>query len=164
MTRAEYITSLIGDMGSRYSNVLPVKSKIEELAGKAFDALNPDIVELDDNYTLTHADSGKVITIATDAKTITLPATKKGLLYRIVNTGAAGDNIITVSPQAADGIAGTFTLAASVVVSAGTVNKDVINTKATAKTGDFVYLYGTGEAGTTAWVILGAAGIWAVQS
>ena len=49
---------------------------------------------LTDDATLTAAQSGGVIAIATDAKTITLPATVAGLRYTIVNTGADDNNIV----------------------------------------------------------------------
>lgn len=122
-----------------------------------------NVVTLTDNYTVTAADSGKTFLIATDAKVITLPATVAGLELTIVNTGAAGNNIVTISPNAADGISGTFTLAATVVTDAGVVDKDIINTKATATCGDFVKLLGTGVTGTKAWIVTGSAGIWAAQ-
>lgn len=116
-----------------------------------------------DNKTLTAADSGKTFLIGTDAKVITLPPTFEGE-FTFVNIGAAGNNIITISPAAADGISGTITLAASVVVDAGVVNKDLINTKATAKTGDTVVLLGTGITGSTAWIIKTSTGIWAAEA
>jgi hypothetical protein len=164
MTRAEYIADVVKEIGKTYSNALPVKAPLKELAGKAFDGVNPKVTILTDNYTLLNADSGGVFGIGTDAKVITLPATKAGLKYTIINTGAAGNNIVTISPQAADGISGTITLAASVVVDAGVVNKDLINTKATAKAGDTVTLIATGVAGITAWIIVSSTGIWAAEA
>ena len=111
--------------------------------------------------TLTHEDSGKLILVGTDALTITLPSTALGLEYTFVNIGADDANIITVSPAAADGIGGTITLAASVVVRAGTVDTDLTNTKSGANHCDSVKIVGTGVAGTYAWVILSNTGIWA---
>lgn len=140
-----------------------LKNLLAVLLGFIFDALTPPVVTLTDNYQLSEEESGGVFLIGTDAKVISLPATKAGLRYKIVNSGAAGNNIVTISPKAEDGISGTFTLAASVVVDAGVIDKDIINTKATAQTGDFVELIGTGVAGTTAWIITGSAGIWAAQ-
>jgi len=116
-----------------------------------------------DNRTLLASESGSLFMIATDAKVISLPATAAGLVYHIVNTGAAGNNIVTISPVAADGISGTITLAASVVVDAGVVNKDLINTKATSQAGDSVTLLGTGVTGTKAWIITASTGIWAAE-
>jgi hypothetical protein len=113
------------------------------------------------NKTLSYEDSGSKILVATDALVISLPATKKGVEYTIINTGADGNNIITVSPVAADGIAGVITLAGSVVARAGTVNVDLVNTKATSKVGSAINIVGTGVAGVTAWIITGSTGIWA---
>ncbi len=113
------------------------------------------------NRTLRIEDSGKIFLVATDALVITLPSTIKGLDYTFINTGANGNNIITISPQAADGIAGTITLASTVVVRPGTVNTDLVNTKATTKVGDSVRIIGTGTAGVTAYAIVSSTGIWA---
>tara|TARA_R110000764_G_scaffold53275_1_gene115884 strand:+ start:1796 stop:2212 length:417 start_codon:yes stop_codon:yes gene_type:complete len=106
-------------------------------------------------------DSGSIIAVATDAIVITLPATKAGVEYTFINTGADGNNIITISPQSTDGISGVITLAGTVVARAGTVNVDLVNTKATSKIGSTVTIIGTGVAGVTAWVIKGSTGIWA---
>lgn len=113
------------------------------------------------SVTLDYEDSGKTILVATDALVITLPDTKKGIRYTVANSGAAGNNIITVSPQAADGIAGTITLAATVVVLDGTIDKDAVNTKTTSIAGDNIVLEGTGVAGVTAWIVISSTGIWA---
>lgn len=113
------------------------------------------------NKTLDAADSGKVFLVGTDALTITLPSTAAGLVYTFVNSGADGNNIITISPAAADAIHGTITLASSVVELGGVDDKDLINTKATAKTGHFVKLVGDGSAG---WYVVGSSGIWASES
>lgn len=113
------------------------------------------------NRTLTVEDSGKVFLVGTDALTITLPSTVAGLDYTFINSGAAGNNIITISPQAADGIAGTITLASSVVTRVGTVDTDLVNTKATSTKGNSVRIIGTGVAGTGAYYIASSTGIWA---
>lgn len=117
-----------------------------------------------DNRVLTAADSGMVFGCGTDAKTFSLPATVAGLKYTFVNTGAAGVNPLNISPVAADGISGTFTLAASVVVDAGVVNKDIINTKGTSQAGDSVTIIGTGVTGVTAWIVVASTGIWAAEA
>ena len=120
---------------------------------------NPLVVEtITENKALDAADSGKVFLIATDALVITLPSTAAGLEYTFINTGADGNNIITISPAAADGIFGTITLAASVVQMAGTADTDVINTKSTALKGDSIKLVGDGVDG---WAIVSSTGIWA---
>lgn len=122
--------------------------------------VSENVIVKTDNYTVTASDNGKVFGIATDAKVFTLPATSNGLKYRWVNLGAAGNNIITISPQATDAIFGTITLAASVVVMTGVDNKDVINTKATSQKGDWIELTADGNVG---WIITGSAGIWASE-
>lgn len=111
--------------------------------------------------TLTEGDSGKTFLIGTDALTITLPATVAGVTYTFINSGADGNNIITISPNASDAIHGTITLAASVVELSGTDNKDLINTKATATTGNSVTLMGDGSAG---WYVTSSTGIWASEA
>ena len=60
--------------------------------------------------TLSYIDSGKVFLVGTDALTITLPATKTGVKYTFVNSGAAGNNIITISPNSSDAIKGNLCL------------------------------------------------------
>ncbi len=120
-----------------------------------------DVEVITVSKTLRVEDSGKTFSVATDALDITLPATIKGLEYEFVNSGAAGNNIMTISPAAADGIAGTITLAATVVVLDGTIDKDAINTKASSIAGDSIRIVGTGITGTTAWLVKSSTGIWA---
>ena len=110
--------------------------------------------------TLVAGDSGKVFTVATDALVITLPACEAGLKFTFVNTGADGNNIITLSPQSTDGIWGTITLSGSVVDLGGVANKDLINTKGTAIKGDSVTLVSDG----TDWYVTASTGIWAAEA
>lgn len=160
MTKEEFIKKLTqGWMGDQAH----LKNILGDLAAAIFAAHQKEVVILTDDYTLTAEDSGKIFLIGTDAKVITLPATVAGLDFTFINIGAAGNNIITLSPQAKEGISGTITLAASVVVDAGVVNKDLINTKATAKCGDCVRLIGTGVEGTSSYVIVSSTGIWAAE-
>lgn len=106
-----------------------------------------------DNYTVLATDSGKIIDVDTDAKTITLPSTVLGLTVTIRNAGADGAVAVTVSPAAADKIVGNG--------EAGVDNKDIINTKATAKNGDYVTLVGDGVDG---WYIQAIKGTWAAEA
>jgi len=113
--------------------------------------------------TLTTADAGKQINVATDAIVLTLPAITAdnlGMEFLIRNTGADGNNIVTISPAATDGINGTIANAAADSVASGVVNKDLINTKATANNGDYVVLRAVA---LTKWFIEGGVGIWASQ-
>ena len=131
-------------------------------AAGSFATVGTKVVEtITADRTLTVADSGKVFLVGTDALTITLPATVKGLDFTFINIGAAGNNIITIAPVAADGICGTITLASSVVTRVGTVNTALVNTKATSTKGNSVRIIGTGVTGTGAYYIVSSTGIWA---
>ena len=112
------------------------------------------------SITLDAGDSGKVFTVATDALVITLPSAQAGLKYTFINTGADGNNIITISPQSTDAIWGTITLADSVVDLGGSDDKDLINTKTSAIKGDSVTLISDG----TDWFVAASTGIWAAES
>ena len=108
---------------------------------------------VDDDKTLDAEDVGKVLHIATDAKTFTLPATVVGYRYIIVNDGADGACIITVSPNTNDKIMGADL--------AGVDNKDRVNTKATANSGDHIILEGDGADG---WFVVEELGTWAAEA
>ena len=102
--------------------------------------------------------------VATDALITTLPkieAGDLGLTYLFRNTGADGNNTITLSPNAADAIHGTIANAAADSVAGGVVDKDFINTKATANKGDYVVLRAVA---LTEWYIIGGVGIWASEA
>lgn len=127
------------------------------------------IVEFDvDSYTDPHAgltaetiaadktldalDTGKVFFVTVDAKVITLPAIA-GQSFRVVNGGAFGTTIVTVSPNADDAIGGPDLTA--------TTNKDLINTKITACRGDYVDIeYGDADG----WVVARMVGTWAKEA
>jgi hypothetical protein len=130
---------------------------------RALDA-GMDVETITASKTLTAGDSGKTFLVATDALVITLPsAAVAGLEYTFINTGADGAAIITISPLAADGIAGLITLAASVVNLSGTVDKDLINTKATSITGNAAKIVSSGTTGVTGWLVVSSSGIWASE-
>jgi hypothetical protein len=105
------------------------------------------------NYTLDAQDCGKVIEVDTDAVVITLPSTAVGLFFTIVNSAADGVAKVSLDPAAGDKIMGNDLTAAD--------NKDLINTKATAKKGDFVTLFGDGSLG---WYIVDIGGTWAREA
>ena len=107
-------------------------------------------------YTVTAADNAT--SFVSKATTVyTLPSTLSGLLYTFVNEGKDGICQISVSPAAADGIngAGVTTV----------INKDIINTLATSKKGDYILIAaGAGAAGVTAWSVVAQRGIWAKEA
>jgi hypothetical protein len=105
------------------------------------------------NATLSAADSGMVTYVDTDGVVLTLPSTAAGITYTIVNAGADGAVGISISPAAADKIQGVGLTAAD--------DKDLINTKATAKKGDAVTLVGDGADG---WFIQSMHGTWAREA
>jgi hypothetical protein len=104
------------------------------------------------NYTMDAEDVSKIIYIDTDAFAITLPATVVGYKYTFVNAGAFGAVAINISPDANDKIMGPDI--------GGTNNKDLINTKTTARRGDFVTILADGVDG---WMVTDIKGTWAEE-
>lgn len=131
------------------------------IAVVAFDALNyrdpygaytlRETVSAD--LTLDIEDNGKILFVDTDAKVITLAAVATPCNCKIVNIGAFGAVLVAVSPNAVDKIQGCNM--------AGTDNKDLLNTKATAKRGDYVVLT-TGDANGA--VIAELRGTWVSEA
>ena len=105
------------------------------------------------NYTVTTSDSGKTFVSSTDGVVFTLPAIAIGYSFKFVNNAPDGANALTISPAAADGI----TYAGS-----STDNKDLINTKATSKQGDYVVISSLN--GTTAWQVTEVRGTFAKEA
>jgi len=105
-----------------------------------------------DNKTLDNQDTGKVFFVTVDAKAITLPAVE-GMAFKVVNGGAYGTVIITIDPNANDGIKGPDLT--------NTDNKDLINTKATANRGDYVCIE---YADATGWCVTKMRGVWAKEA
>lgn len=104
--------------------------------------------------TLDAEDTGKLFWVDTDAKVITLPAIATGLDgCKIVNGGSFGAVAVTLSPQTVDMILGPDITGAD--------NKDLINTKATAKRGDFVVIGGNDADG---YSINAMRGTWAREA
>ena len=105
------------------------------------------------NYTVTTGDSGKTFVSSTDGVVFTLPAIAIGYSFKFVNNAPDGANALTLSPNASDGI----TYAGS-----STDDKDLINTKATSKQGDFVVI--SSLDGTAAWQVTQGRGTFAKES
>ena len=103
--------------------------------------------------TLTAGDSGKTFVSATDGVVFTLPAIAAGAVYKFVNAAEDGTNTLTISPNASDGIE----YAGSKVD-----DKDVINTKATSKQGDFIVIASLSS--TTHWSVTSVRGTFAKES
>ena len=106
------------------------------------------------NTTLDATHTGKLLWVDTDAVTITLPAIATGLDgVMVVNGGSFGTIAVTLSPNASDMILGPDITGAD--------DKDLINTKATAKRGDFVVLGGNDADG---YAVQAMSGTWARQA
>jgi hypothetical protein len=108
---------------------------------------------ISDNKTLDIEDNGKLFVVSADAKVITLPAVATPVNCVILNGGAFGTQAVSISPAAADKIQGPDL--------PGTDNKDLINTKATARRGDFVKLV-TGDANGP--IVAELRGTWATEA
>ena len=105
------------------------------------------------NYTVViTTDSGKTITSTLDGIVYTLPSIAVGNTITFINMAEDGKAALNISPSASDGI----TYAGS-----STDDKDLINTKATSKKGDFVTLASLG--GVVAWQVTDVRGAWAKE-
>ena len=105
------------------------------------------------NYTVTTGDSGKTFVSATDGVVFTLPAIATGAVFKFVNAAEDGTNALTISPNASDGID---------YAGSKTDDKDVINTKATSKQGDFIVIASLSS--TTHWSVTSVRGVFAKES
>ena len=105
------------------------------------------------NYTVVNGDSGKTFTSKTKDVVFTLPAITIGRVFTFVNTAADGANNLTISPNAADGILYAGDL---------TDDKDIINTQATSKVGDFIVCASLNS--TAFWTVVDVQGVFAKES
>ena len=106
------------------------------------------------NYTVViNTDSGKTLTSDLDGVVFTMPSIATGNTVTFVNLGEDGTAALNISPAAVDGIN---------YIGSNTDNKDLINTKVTAKKGDFVTLASLN--GTTAWQVVAVRGVWAKEA
>ena len=154
----KYAGGFYGDEGS-------LRKRLENIAGEIYDAqtapTSPEVTGITDNTTLDEADVNNILLVTADAKTITLPATAEGLKYIIANGGANGTVGITISPNANDKIMGAIQNGETIIRLSGTDNKDIVNTTATAKKGDYIILVADGVDG---WYIEGGVGVWTEES
>ena len=114
-----------------------------------------NIEQKDTNYTVVigNGDSGKTFLSNTKDVVFTLPAIAVGSVYTFINTGADGQNNLTISPDANDGI---------LYVGGLVDDKDLINTQATSKVGDYVKIAALNS--TAHWTVVEAQGVWAKES
>lgn len=148
-------------MATFYSN--PVKRKKDQ-----------GYTTLTASRTFTEGDTGGTFAIATDSLVMTLPliATQNlGMELTFINSGADGNNIITLAPNSADAFHGgvvtstganadATTSEALLSWGSGVVDKDFVNTKTTANKGDYITVKAMVA---THWQIIAGAGTWASQ-
>ena len=114
-----------------------------------------NIEQKDSNYTvvINNGDCGKTLLSNTKDVVFTLPAIAVGNVFTFINTGADAQNNLTVSPDGDDGI----------LYLGGLVDdKDVINTQATSKVGDYVTIASLNS--TVFWTVVDVQGVWAKES
>jgi hypothetical protein len=125
-------------------------------AGIASHFIDDQAVEKTADYTVVKdTDVGKTF-YQKSAITFTLPSIAAGALgqvYKFVNLAPDG-TAMTISPNALDGIA---------FKSAADADKDVINTAATAKKGDYIVISNT-IASADHWVVMDVRGTWAKEA
>ena len=114
-----------------------------------------NIEQKDSNYTvvINNGDSGKTFLSNTKDVVFTLPSIAIGNVYTFVNTGADGQNNLTISPATLDGI---------LYLSSLTDNKDIINTQGTSKVGDYVTIASLNS--TVFWTVVDSQGVWAKEA
>ena len=113
-----------------------------------------NIEQKDSNYTVViTTDSGKTFLSNTKDVVFTLPGIVVGNVFTFINTGADGQNNLTISPVSIDGILYAGSL---------TDDKDLINTQATSKVGDYVTLASFNS--TAHWTVVDSQGLWAKES
>ena len=114
-----------------------------------------NIEQKDSNYTvvINNGDSGKTLLSNTKDVVFTLPSIAVGNVFTFVNTGADGQNNLTTSPDSIDGI----------LYLGGLVdNKDLINTLATSKVGDYVTIASLNS--VVFWTVVDVQGVWAKEA
>ncbi len=117
-------------------------------------------------YTVVSAADGDIVIFAAaDNDVVTLPdaaAANLGMRVTVINNGADAACKVSISPHSSDKIFGGIHGAAGgdLVSFAEGADKDIINTKATTKKGDYAVLVSDGALG---WNVIGGKGVWASQ-
>ena len=113
-----------------------------------------NIEQKDSSYTVViSTDSGKTFLSNTKDVVFTLPAIAVGNVFTFYNTGADGQNNLTISPDGDDGI----------LYLGGLVDdKDVVNTQGTSKVGDYVTIASLNS--VVFWTVVDVQGVWAKES
>ena len=105
------------------------------------------------NGSYSLGDNGKVFYSDVDGTVFTLPPITSGQTFTFVNTAPDGTAKLSISPNGSDGI---------MYAGSSTDNKDLINTKLTAKMGDKVTIYNIASADY--WSVDQINGTWAKEA
>lgn len=97
---------------------------------------------------------GTYVSVTGDDKTISLPAPIPGVVFIIVNDNPDGTGLLSINPF----VIHRFLI--NIAGAPGVVNKDIHNTKATQKKGDFVKLVASSSADSSGWIIDSIKGTW----
>jgi hypothetical protein len=117
--------------------------------------VNADTTPKSSAYTVvTTTDSGKIFEVKDGFDvTFTLPSIAIGNVFTFIYTGSTGNGSIRLSPAALDGIS---------YAGSATDDKDLIQTKATAKPGDGVTIM-SGD-GVIMWQVTAVKGIFTKEA
>ena len=125
---------------------------VDMITTPAFHPVNAsNAVTITEDTAVDMANHGFHPLIVTGTTTVTLPAVTAHHAYWIINGNPSGTGLLTISPNASDKF--LFDAAGGT----GTDDKDIINTQATAKRGDYIKcVFGT----TNTWTISEMHGTW----
>jgi hypothetical protein len=141
-----------GDATYKKSAFATNQDLVDMITTPAYHPVNAsNAVTLTEDATIGMTSHGFHPIIVTGTTVVTLPAVTLGHSYWIINGNPSGTGLLTISPNASDRF--LFDAAGAT----GTEDKDLINTQATAKRGDYVKLvYGSADG----WVISEMHGTW----
>jgi hypothetical protein len=154
----------VGTLATAQSNLGLTDSTLD--ANLDTTTFRPKLVAGGAAYTVgSAADGDATVATATDNSVITLPnaaASNAGQRVIVQNQGADGAAKVSISPHSSDKIKGGVHGAATgdLVSFSGNADKDAINTKATAKAGDYLILQCDG---VDTWWVIGGKGVWASE-
>ena len=147
LSKAELNTNVDAAFPSRIDTQ---ETQVGQLIGDIVDTVLVDQVIKTADYTVViNTDSGKTFVSALDGMDFQLPAIAIGNTFTFINTAEDGDALLTIKPNASDGIAYLGLVAD---------DKDVFNTKTTSKKGDFITLASGGA--VVFWTVTACQGIW----
>ncbi len=159
MTVAEVVKSK-AELNSAIDDASPTRistrwTQLNQVIADLIDTALDDQVIKTANYTVVAGtDSGKTFVSALDGMVFSMPTmvANTGNTVTLMNTADDGDAEMNISPSSLDSI--TY-------LGSAVDDKDLINTKATSKKGDFVTLASLD--GVVSWQVVAVRGIWAKE-